>query len=163
MRNVANWAVNFEGSIYTETEGSIRTEYPEYRELTKILENRGLIRTLPNEDDINAQLTTEGAMLVEENQVPIIEDYDTFSQSPNEMKERIDLIIDQLTKLGFGQEILFDDLQELKDLYTTLTKKTWTQVLKGKLIDLGLAKILDLDTLDFIYHGLTDHQFFLPK
>lgn len=143
--------------------GIIQRRYNEYHELAKILEDRGLVKIIPGVGDTNAQLTTEGAMYVENNRIPLVENYDEHETSPNEMQERIDEIIEQLRKLGDGQEILFDELQELKEMYSKVNKRNWAQLLKGKLIDLALGKLIDNDTLQFIYQSLTDHQFFLPK
>jgi predicted nuclease with TOPRIM domain len=75
-------------------------------------------------------------MLVEKNRKPIRENYEDIRQTTEEMEKKINEIIERLTVLGYGQEIIFDELQELKDLYTKLSKKTWGQLLKGKLIDL---------------------------
>ncbi len=132
------------------------------RNLANMLKDRGLILAMGTSDGINAQLTGEGAMFVERNRKATKENYNDINKSQQEMNEKIDEIMQRLEKLGFGQEIIYDELQELKDLYSKIDKKTWGQLLKGKLIDLSVEKILDMDTLMFIYKSLTTHQLILP-
>ncbi|WP_266204304.1 hypothetical protein [Pontibacter kalidii] len=72
-----------------------------------------------------------------------------------EIKNKIDVIIKELKKANVGNEILFDELIELKDLSKSLKKKNWTEVAKGKLIDLALNKVIEKDTLDYIIKNLT--------
>lgn len=137
--------------------------YDDDRELAGMLENRGFVKLLGGMGQgINAQLSAEGAMYVENNRRPIKENYEDIRQTPEELENKINEIIERLTVLGYGQEIIFDELQELKDLYTKLSKKTWGQVLKGKLIDLSLGKVVENDTIKYIYETLTDHQLQLP-
>lgn len=135
----------------------------EERELSKILEDNGYIEILGGLGGYLARLTSRGAMYVEENRKPIKEDYSSINQTSEELNAKIDEIIETLKMQGLGQEILFDELQELKDLYTKLNKKNWGQVLKGKLFDIGLAKLVENDTLKFIYENLTDNELLLPK
>lgn len=66
------------------------------------------------------------------------------------VSKKIDLIINKLSELGLGQEILFDELEEMKNLYPKLNKKNWTQLVKGKLVELTLSKIIDSTVLDFV-------------
>jgi len=76
------------------------------------------------------------------------------SSNIQEIKEKIDLIIEELKKVNVGNEILFDELEELKDLSKSLKRKNWTEVVKGKLIDLVLNEVIEKDTLDFIIKNL---------
>jgi len=80
------------------------------------------------------------------------------------MSKKIDLIISKLEKLGFGQEILFEELEELKSLYPKLNKKNWSQILKGKLLDMAYEKIIDMTVVKIISDDLLDRDFskFLP-
>ena len=72
------------------------------------------------------------------------------------MNEKIDFIIEKLTELGYGQNIIFDEFDELRNLYSKLPKKTWKQVLKGKLMDLALNKLISKETVVYVYKTLTD-------
>ncbi|MCD8416143.1 hypothetical protein LNI90_11875 [Tenacibaculum dicentrarchi] len=82
--------------------------------------------------------------------------YDAINQSQEKLNSKIEEIIELLTKQGFGQEILFNELQELKELYPKLNKKNWGQVLKGKLIDLGIAQVINQEVAETIFKGLTE-------
>lgn len=133
------------------------------REYAKMLENRGLIKLYQGLGmGINAQLTSEGSMFIENNRKPIKENYDNIKKTPEELEKKIDEIIEYLKTLGYGQEIIFDELEELKSEYKNLNKKTWGQLLKGKLIDLSLAKLIEPDTIKYIYENLTNNQLLLP-
>jgi hypothetical protein len=63
--------------------------------------------------------------------------------------ERVDLhnklneIIDKIDKQGFGQEILYDEIEDLKENFN-LGKKNWFQLLKGKILDLIVSKVIDI-------------------
>jgi hypothetical protein len=66
-------------------------------------------------------------------------------------KDTIDEVMLELKKLGLGQEILFDELEELKGLASKLNKKNWKQIVKGKLVDLTLSKVISNETAKFIF------------
>ncbi|MDC9724038.1 MAG: hypothetical protein PSN34_14875 [Urechidicola sp.] len=85
-----------------------------------------------------------------------VTDYDKITESQIEINKKIDEIIATLEKQNFGQEILFNELQELKELYPKLSKKNWGQVLKGKLIDLGFAQIINQEIAEKIFTELTN-------
>tara|TARA_R110002050_G_scaffold275455_1_gene420209 strand:+ start:18947 stop:19522 length:576 start_codon:yes stop_codon:yes gene_type:complete len=82
--------------------------------------------------------------------------YDKISKSEIEINKKVDQILEALNKQGFGQEILFDELQELKELYTKLNKKNWGQILKGKLIDLTISQIINEEIAKNIFIELTN-------
>lgn len=135
--------------------------YGEEREFAKMLETYGYV-TLYHSRNTSAQLTMSGRMYVEEKLKTYKENYNDINKSPEEINSKIDEILEKLRKLGYGQEIIFDEIEELKDLYVHLNKKNWGQVVKGKLVDLVLAKLIEKDTLDYIYIGLTNHPMRLP-
>ncbi len=58
-------------------------------------------------------------------------------------------------KQGLGQEIIFDEIESLKNHFN-LGKKTWFQLLKGKVIDLTLEKTLDETIVKDIYSNLSE-------
>ena len=129
--------------------------HDEERQLAKTLENYGYVN-LMNARYVNAQLTIEGKRYIENNLRKSVTDYEKIDKSQDELNQKIDEIIETLNKQNLGQEILFDELQELKDLYSKLNKKNWGQVLKGKLIDLGLAQVINKDVMEAIFKELTD-------
>lgn len=133
----------------------------EDRELGKILEDKGYVKLTHTRDTL-AQLTLSGKIYIEQKRKTYKESYEDLDKSQNEMNERVDEILEKLKKLGYGQEIIFDEIQELKELYGKLNKKIWGQVVKGKLIDLALAKLVENDTISYIYEKLTNHTLRLP-
>jgi hypothetical protein len=106
---------------------------------------------------VTAQLTTKGAMLIEESRQPALENYDDIRFSAAELSKKMEDIKESLDKLNLGHEILYNEMQELKDLYNKLSHKNWGQLLKGKLIDIAISKAVDMKTLEFVYKELTDH------
>jgi hypothetical protein len=84
-------------------------------------------------------------------------------RSPNKMfteaekediNSNIDKVLSRLNELQLGQEIVYNEIDELRNLLM-LEKKNWRQLLKGKLVDLGLEKTLDTETLAWVYNSLT--------
>ena len=75
----------------------------------------------------------------------------------------IDNIIEHLIKLGYGQEIIFNEINELRELQHKLSKKSWSQLLKGKLLDLALDKLMSTETATSVYEYLTNNSFKLLK
>ena len=144
-----------------ELNGIELNDYDESRELVKVLENQNYIDVIHGRRP-NVKININGRMYIEEKREKYEEDYDSISSEQKIINEKIDEIIFTLKKLGFGQEIIFEEIEELKELYTKLNKKNWGQVLKGKLIDLSLSKLVENETINYIYHSLTQHDLKLP-
>ncbi|RXR33159.1 hypothetical protein EQG68_05870 [Flavobacterium piscinae] len=68
---------------------------------------------------------------------------------------KLNQIIEKLEKQGFGQQIIFDEIEELKNHFN-LGKKTWFQLLKGKLIDLTIENALEKTVVQEIYSNLSE-------
>ena len=79
------------------------------------------------------------------------------------MDKKIDIVIEQLTKLGYGQEIIYDEINELRELQHKLSKKSFSQLLKGKVVDLALDKLISTEVAVSIYEYLTNNGFKLLK
>jgi hypothetical protein len=77
----------------------------------------------------------------------------------NELSEKIDVVLAQLSKLGYGQEVIFNEIEELRELQHKLSKKSWSQLLKGKLVDLTLDKLVTVDVAKSVYEYLTSNNF----
>lgn len=129
--------------------------FDEDRLLAKTLENYGYVN-LMSARFVSAQLTLEGKRYIENRAKKEVTDYSKIDKSQDELNAKIDNIIETLNKQNLGQEILFEELEELKELYSKLNKKNWGQVLKGKLIDLGLAQVINKDVMESIFKELTD-------
>jgi hypothetical protein len=95
-------------------------------------------------DDVNRLYTFEA------------QDTDKFtSQEESNLHSKLNDIADQLHKQGLGQEIIFDEIESLKNHFN-LGKKTWFQLVKGKIIDLTIDKALDGPIGKEIYSKLSD-------
>jgi hypothetical protein len=133
----------------------------EEREYMRLLEDLGYISLAPGREPA-AQLTLTGKIYIEEKRKAVRENYETITASVDEMSKRIDEVAEELRKQGYGQEILFEELQEIKEAYSSMNKKNWGQLVKGKLVDIALGKLVENDTLKYIYHHVTDHILRLP-
>ena len=103
-------------------------------------------------------------IFVVDQEIDDISEYYEFKPKPEDefsTEERVDFhnrlneIADRLEKLGYGQEIIFEEIDSLKENFN-LGKKNWFQLLKGKLIDLGLQKVLNETIIKDLYQELTD-------
>jgi hypothetical protein len=83
----------------------------------------------------------------------------SMAKEKNELNDKIDVVLAQLTKLGYGQEVIFNEIEELRELQHKLSKKSWSQLLKGKLVDLTLDKLVTVDVAKLVYEYLTSNNF----
>lgn len=81
-------------------------------------------------------------------------------QEKAQQTSKIDEVLAKLNELQLGQEIIYNDIEELKNL-PNLKKKNFNEVVKGKIVDWGLKKVLDPQTLKWIFNKITDED--LPK
>ncbi|WP_416867203.1 MAG: hypothetical protein ACMVP2_07170 [Imperialibacter sp.] len=75
-------------------------------------------------------------------------------QEIDELAEKFDHIIFKLERLEFGQEIIYDEIQPLKEYLGTMPKKTFKDMVVGRLIRLGIDKLLDQETVKEIIGDL---------
>lgn len=78
------------------------------------------------------------------------------------LHNKLNDIIGQLEKLGYGQEIIFNEIEELKENFN-LGKKNWLQLAKGKFIDLTVSKLVEETVLKEMYSELSEGFKHLPK
>ena len=64
-------------------------------------------------------------------------------------------IIDKLEKQGLGQKIIYDEIESLKNHFN-LGKKNWFQLLRSKVVDLTVEKVLEKTAVAAIYETLSD-------
>jgi hypothetical protein len=132
-----------------------RKDEPE--ELAYNLEKRGyLVRTDTLKHPDKAKISVKGASYIERK-------HKRAPEKDTRLNLKIDEIIDHLVKLGYGQEIIFNEIEELRTLQNKLSKKSWKQLLKGKLLDLAIDNIISKDTAVSVYEYLTDNSFRLLK
>lgn len=70
-----------------------------------------------------------------------------------ELKNKISQVLDELNKLGMGQQIVFEEIESLKEHFE-LGKKDWTQLLKGKLMDFVLQGLIEKAAVPMIYQAI---------
>ena len=104
------------------------------------------------------------AIFVIEQEIESINKYYTFepknddvflSYEESKLHGKLNDIIERLEKQSFGQQIIFEEIEELKNHFN-LGKKTWFQLLKGKLIEMTIESVLEKTVAQEIYNNLSD-------
>ncbi len=124
-------------------------------EYLRILQEEELIESQNIAKIADAKLTLIGKLYVEEKYKLFTPDYESINNDKQEISSQIDELKLKLKELGVGQEVIFNELDELKELYSSLNKKNWGQLLKGKIIDLGIEQVIDKDVAEMIFKSIT--------
>lgn len=132
--------------------------YNEDFDFAKMLEIRGYVDVMAAKHT-NAKLTLEGKLNIEQSRKAQVTDYSKISKSDEELKDLIKEVLAEITKLGYGQQIVFDEFDELRNDIPKLSKKSFGQLLKSKLGDLVAAKALDKAIASEIFEQFTDQIF----
>ena len=144
-----------------EGNGIILKKRHEEFEYVKLLENNGYVTSTNIARQADAQLTVNGKIYIENKKKQSKPNYESISDKEN-VDLKIDALIEKLEKLGYGQEIIFNELEELKELYIHLNKKNWGELVKGKIIDLGLQQVINEDIMKLIYNSITNDILRIP-
>lgn len=97
-----------------------------------------------------------------EQEIESINEYYTFKpksedaftvEQESKLHSKINEIIEKLENLGVGQEVIFNEIDELKSHFN-LGKKNWFQLVKGKLFDVGIAYGVEKIILEGVYSDL---------
>lgn len=127
----------------------------ETEELAEYLKKRDYVFMENEYSGDRIKLTIKGASYIERKlKAKIVKKSTRFDS----VDSKLDEITKRLKALGFGQQIIFEELEELRELQTKLSKKTWTQTLKGKLVDLGIDQVINKETAFMIYEFLTNDK-----
>lgn len=118
------------------------------------LKRRGYIIRERDYSGDKAKLTVKGASYVERKSKART----TKKTTVGNLDDKLDEILLRLKKLGYGQEVIFTEIEELRDYQTKLSKKSWTQLLKGKLFDMGVEEVISKETALMIYEFLTNDK-----
>lgn len=135
---------------------NIENRQGETRELAEDLAKRGyviLFSQYDNNGDDYVKLSVKGASYIERKTSKKVK-----KKSQEEIDEKIEKITEMLIKLGYGQEIIFNEMEEIRNLYSKLNKKNWSELVKGKLIDLGLSQVINKETISKIFETLIDQK-----
>lgn len=85
--------------------------------------------------------------------------YDFFSyESQDGISEQLNELREMLTEQGYGQQIIFDEIEELRELTNRLNKKNWFEIIKAKFIDLALSGVISIETAKKIIEILTGSE-----
>lgn len=76
-------------------------------------------------------------------------------EEETKLHSKLNKILNDLEKQSYGQQIIFEEIEELKNHFN-LGKKTWFQLLKGKLIELTVDKVIEQVVVVEILDNLTD-------
>lgn len=128
----------------------------------RLLENNGYVQSNNIGRQADAQLTMQGKLYIEEKRKKTKPNYESISDDRETIELKFNELYKKLEELGFGQQIIFDELDELRELYPTLNKKNWGQLVKGKLVDLGISQIINGDTMKMVYEHFTNDFFRIP-
>lgn len=145
-----------------EGNGIVLKKRREEYEYVQMLENLGYVVSNNIGKQADAQLTVNGKIYIENKRKQSKPNYDSISNDKESIDSKIDELIERLKKLGYGQEIIFNELDELKDLYVQLNKKNWGELVKGKIIDLGLQQLINEDIMKLIYKSITNDILRIP-
>lgn len=81
---------------------------------------------------------------------------DYFSREEiHQIEHNFENLTSQIKKLEFGQEIIFNETDEIKDLISGLNKKNWTEIIKAKFNDMILGKVISLETAEILINTIT--------
>lgn len=130
--------------VANELKGFIEIEYDEY-----------------GRDEVYAKIKVSGIKKVE--QLLTASERSKNKDEDSELREKVDEILTWLQRNEHGQEIIFDEIMELKELLGTLTKKQWKQILLGKIADVAINKATDNEVLNFIYGKFFEGKLFLSE
>jgi hypothetical protein len=116
----------------------------------KLLEGSGTGRT---NDNVKAKFTSSEiddlSNKIESLKSDILNHFDSVNRNMTEVHLR----------LQTGQEVIFNELDELKTLIPSLKKKNWEEIVKGKLLDLAVRGIIDRRILEWLWKELTNQDF----
>lgn len=133
-------------------------DYNQVVEMGKSLEQEGYIDTIGGSAaGIFGKITLAGQQHIEEQLAAYSEDYSEGPDSVFELAEKINVIKETLDQQGVHHQVLFDEMEELKKLVSTMDKKNFGQLLKGKLVDLVLDKVISWETAAMIFGTLFGH------
>ena len=128
------------------------------KELNFLKEKERINRSeLSNIRNINHEIQRQQSIF-QDYQIPESEltenDVEYSLKELTELHQRIDSVLERLDKLGFGQEIIFEEIEELKGKSKKISKKDLKMMLIGKIVSFGMGKI-DTDLAAQIFEEIT--------
>lgn len=59
-----------------------------------------------------------------------------------------------LVRMDAGNQIVFEEVEEVKELITFLNKKNWTELIKGKFVELALSELISKEMANSIVESM---------
>ncbi len=109
-----------------------------------------------SEYGVTAKITEGGVKYVEESLLRL--NTDPLKPLDSALERKFNAVLDELNKQGFVQEIVFDEINDLRQIIHKLTPKQWREMVLGKMVDLGVQQSVKNDILKTIYEKLTDEK-----
>ncbi|SHI95165.1 hypothetical protein [Algibacter luteus] len=134
------------------------TKKRQNQELNFLKEKERINRSeLGNIRNLNSEIQRQ-QNIFENYQVPESEltddDVDYSLKELTELHDRINSVLEKLEKLGYGQEIIFDEIEQLKGKSKKISKKDLKMMLIGKIVSFGMGKI-DTELAAQIFEEIT--------
>ena len=76
-------------------------------------------------------------------------------EEETKLHNKLNKIIENLEKQHFGQQIIFDEIEELKNHFNN-RKNNWFQLVKGKFFDLTVEKVIDKVLIVEMFNSLSE-------
>jgi hypothetical protein len=144
-----------------EGNGIVSKRSREEFELVQILNQNGYVDTTGITTYADARLTLSGKMFVEDARKVRTIDYSSVSNDKDQIIEKLDEILGEVQKNNLGNEILFEEMEELKFAYDKLSKKNWGQLFKGKLVDLLVKQVINEELAKRIFEEIANMPLYL--
>jgi len=89
-----------------------------------------------------------------------LEPKDYFSEETQQnIIERLDQLEESLgLRIEVANQVVFEEVEDLKELLTFLNKKNWIEVIKGKFIDLALAQVISKESANLIVESIVGEK-----
>jgi hypothetical protein len=134
------------------------TKKRQSKELSFLKEKERINRSeLSNIRNLNSEIQRQ-QNIFDNYQVPESEltddDVDYSLKELTELHDRINSVLEKLEKLGFGQEIIFEEIEQLKGKSKKISKKDLKMMLIGKIVSFGMGKI-DTELAAQIFEEIT--------
>jgi hypothetical protein len=124
-------------------------------EYGKQLENLGLIDSM-NARTFCAKISMQGRLKFEESKKQKPTDYSEIPDADKEIHAKLNAIIEELKKRGYADQIIFEEIEELREEIPVKNKKKFGQYFTGKIVDLVMSKSIDAATGSDIFKELTN-------
>lgn len=129
----------------------IKITNPEIQKVISYLKSKNYI-SLQNKDG-QFQLTASGLDFIEEK---ILGDNYLSKSELKNFDEKLDEILNKLNKLGFGQEIIFDEIEELRVKSRKFSKSDFKKLAIGSIINLTIDNNVSNETANQILKMIFD-------